>query len=533
MAAKTLCRVLSAGLCVASALRKGKRRTDCYSVYDGKPLLRFTIGTKADYDDIMDKLVELGCTELGEGRSAELLAICDAVHTTTVAEIYGDKVKVLDKDAGAFYRTNSGVAQGFVEAAGVASDGTMNSYYTAWRDYASNVRRVEDAVANSGGAATLEQIGTTVEGRPIKAVRIRGTGWSSGKSRVVVDFELHAREWIASMSGVYAVEMATQKARNDPSWLAGMELVLIPMANPDGLVYSETTSRMWRKNRARNSGSSCDGVDLNRNWDPDWAGRESTSGNPCSDIYYGPSAFSEPETQAVKSVIDEAPVNVHLDVHSYTELILRPWSYTWNDHPRRTEIDELGEKMLTAINRANGHGYRYGGNEFLYPASGICPDYSTLQGAFGYTYELRPNSSWGGGFAPPASQILPTAEECLAGIYAAIDWAQNPPAPPAPTPAPPSGTWSVSGSGCEMSGNCIQSNNHPSNYGNSEECTIDAYNVDMTVEAFSTESSYDILTVGSTRYSGRNGPPSGRFSGTISWSSDYSVTQSGWKLCKA
>merc|ERR1712242_552942 len=44
---------------------------------------------------------------------------------------------------------------------------------------------------------------------------------------------------------------------------------------------------------------------------------------------------------------------------------------------------------------------------------------------------------------------------------------------PVPTPAPPPGTWSVSGSGCSMSGNCIQSNNHPGNYGNNEACTID------------------------------------------------------------
>merc|ERR1719188_790876 len=102
-------------------------------------------------------------------------------------------------------------------------------------------------------------------------------------------------------------------------------------------------------------------------------------------------------------------------------------------------------------------------NELLYPSSGICPDYSTSQGAFGYTYELRPAGNAGGGFAPPADQILPTAEECLAGIYSAIDWVQN---PPAPTPAPPSGSWSVSGSGCQMSGNCVSSLNHPSSYGN-------------------------------------------------------------------
>merc|ERR1719340_461452 len=104
----------------------------------------------------------------------------------------------------------------------------------------------------------------------------------------------------------------------------------------------------------------------------------------------------------------------------------------------------------------------------------------------------------------------------------------------APTPAPPPGDWTVSGSGCTVVGNCIQSNNHPGNYGNNEACTIDASAVTITVDAFSTESRYDFLTMpDGSAYSGSSGPSSGTYSGMISWSSDYSVVNSGWKLCKA
>jgi len=110
-----------------------------------------------------------------------------------------------------------------------------------------------------------------------------------------------------------------------------------------------------------------------------------------------------------------------------------------------------------------------------------------------------------------------------------------PPTPtPAPTPAPPPGSWVIDGSGCEMSGNCIQSNNHPSNYGNDQQCSIQLTDVSFTVEAFDTESRYDWLTVGGSRYSGTSGPASSSgYTGTITWESDYSVTKSGWKLCKA
>merc|ERR1719464_2338422 len=56
----------------------------------------------------------------------------------------------------------------------------------------------------------------------------------------------------------------------------------------------------------------------------------------------------------------------------------------------------------------------------------------------------------------------------------------GPPTPAPPTPAPPPpGTFEVTaGTGCTTVGNCIQSNNHPANYGDNEECTISAWEVD-------------------------------------------------------
>merc|ERR1712157_226650 len=104
---------------------------------------------------------------------------------------------------------------------------------------------------------------------------------------------------------------------------------------------------------------------------------------------------------------------------------------------------------------------------------------------------------------------------------------------PVPTPAPPPGSWTVTGTGCTKVGNCIQSNNHPSEYGNNEACTISANNVAFTVDAFNTESGYDFLIVGGASYSGTSGPANGSYNGDITWSSDYSVTRSGWKLCQA
>ena len=91
---------------------------------------------------------------------------------------------------------------------------------------------------------------------------------------------------------------------------------------------------------------------------------------------------------------------------------------------------------------------------------------------------------------------------------------------PVPTPAPPPGSSTVTGTGYTLSGNCVQSNGHPGNYGNNEECSIEVASVAMTVEAFSTENRYDFLTMSDgVAYSGTSGPPSGSYSGVNTWAS--------------
>jgi len=245
------------------------------------------------------------------------------------------------------------------------------------------------------------------------------------------------------MTGCYVVEYLLNALKEEPDFYAGMEIILVPISNPDGFAYSATSSRFWRKNRRDNPGR-CDGVDINRNWGPDWNGGESTSTNPCSDVYVGSGAQSEPESQALAKLVEEAPVLVHVDIHCYSELILGPWGYTRRNHPEKPQVDELGLAMQAGIKEVHSKTYKYGtGGANIYLASGCFSDWTTSKGAYGYTYELRPTSGGLRGFAPPPNQILPSAEEAIQGLYVAIDWAKDkgtpvpPPAPPpAPTPAP-------------------------------------------------------------------------------------------------
>jgi len=130
-----------------------------------------------------------------------------------------------------------------------------------------------------------------------------------------------------------------------------------------------------------------------------------------------------------------------------------------------------------------------------------------------------------------------TAAFALTTVMAEISSSSPVPTPtPPPTPAPPTpppGTWVLTGTGCEIDGDCVQSSNHPSQYGNNEQCTLNLYgDISLTFEAFSTEDRYDYLTMGGTGYAGSSSPPNGVYSGTISWATDGSVTNPGWKFCR-
>merc|ERR1719429_921202 len=110
----------------------------------------------------------------------------------------------------------------------------------------------------------------------------------------------------------------------------------------------------------------------------------------------------------------------------------------------------------------------------------------------------------------------------------------GPPTPAPPTPAPPPpGTWELTGSGCQMEGDCINSLNYPANYGNNEACNVRLWgDVPLRFEAFNTVRRYDFLTVGGTAYDGTSGPADGSYTGALKWATDGSVTKTGWKVCR-
>lgn len=119
-------------------------------------------------------------------------------------------------------------------------------------------------------------------------------------------------------------------------------------------------------------------VDPNRNWGYQWGGK-GTSADPCSDIYRGTRAFSEPETAAVANAVlaRRNQIKLFLTFHSYSQLWLMPWSYTRQRASDYNELYRMAYQGAKALSATYGTRYRVGSApELLYEAAGGSDDWA-------------------------------------------------------------------------------------------------------------------------------------------------------------
>ena len=319
-----------------------------------------------------------------------------------------------------------------------------SNWYSVYRELDEIEDKIDDIIASSEnqdtGYITKIIIGQSYEGRDIWAIKLSSSNSDNNNSKpaIVINGCQHAREWITPMATTYLIEYLPELYYNDSDWnifLDEADVYIIPVVNPDGYVYTWEKDRWWRKNRQINIGSDCIGTDLNRNWDFDWNGEESTSEDPCSYIYVGSGPFSAPETSLVSQYISSIPNLVnHIDVHNYSSLIVGPWSSSDEPTEDNDEIFCLGTQMQAAVSNTNDYPYLFGTgtvNNLLYLISGGMVDwvYGGLS-SLSFLYELRPaslyyfDSNWNGllAFDNPEEEILPACEEFLEGVKEMIKW---------------------------------------------------------------------------------------------------------------
>ena len=162
---------------------------------------------------------------------------------------------------------------------------------------------------------------------------VGGDGLAGGQKPAVLYNSLqHAREWIGGEVNRRLLEWYIKRYREgDPtiiSLLQTTELWFVLVTNPDGYQYTFSEgNRLWRKNLRDNDENGIinglDGVDPNRNFPEHW-GWDDDGSSPLisSETYRGPSAASEPETQAIINLYDQVDFVFHVNWHSVGQWLL-------------------------------------------------------------------------------------------------------------------------------------------------------------------------------------------------------------------
>lgn len=180
----------------------------------------------------------------------------------------------------------------------------------------SNVRRIE--------------YGTSVNNRPLEAYLISGNGKNT--KTIFMEFEVHGYEDEYSKDGEVLVNLANDLIKyyaENPNYLKDYQMIIVPSANPDGVIDGENNLRVGNKNAFGRCTAA--GIDINRDF---------KSGS-----------FKAIESQKLKELMDRYPMDIHLDFHGWED------SCIGNPVIVDAFLDEVGLTTDKSNRYGSGQGY--------------------------------------------------------------------------------------------------------------------------------------------------------------------------------
>ncbi|MER5380994.1 M14 family metallopeptidase [Streptomyces sp. NPDC002688] len=302
-----------------------------------------------------------------------------------------------------------------------ASDVRLFDFPTAdakYHNYAEANAEIDQRLAAYPSIMSKRVIGKSYQGRDIVAIKVSdNVATDESEPEVLLTFHQHAREHLTVEMALYLLRELGAGYGSDSrvtSMVNNREIWLVPDLNPDGGEYDIASGsyRSWRKNRQPNSGSSYVGTDLNRNWNYKWGCCGGSSGSTSSETYRGTSAESAPEVKVVADFVrgrvvgGKQQIKAGIDFHTYSELVLWPFGYTYSDTATGMTADDYNAFKTVGQKMAASNGYTAEQASDLYITDGSIDDYLWgSQKIFDYTFEMYPSSSSGGGFYPPDEVI--------------------------------------------------------------------------------------------------------------------------------
>lgn len=196
----------------------------------------------------------------------------------------------------------------------------------------------------------------------------------------------HSREWACPITVLFFVDSVLE-AYGSVSQITNLvnnnEFYCAPVINVDGYLYDYPAGHWWRKNREPFGGSI--GTDPNRNYagcapdlEGDWGAVD--KGGAChepSDILFcGAYANSGDETRSLTLFVRSHQINAYMTYHSYGQMLMWPWGWTYNDCPYSNLYSTWGANAANLIHKLGSGTYDYGPiSTTIYPVSGSSLDW--------------------------------------------------------------------------------------------------------------------------------------------------------------
>jgi len=258
-----------------------------------------------------------------------------------------------------------------------------------YSSYDECVEFFKNAQKNKPELVRVESIGKTWENRDIVVVSItKDVDKDKQKPALFYTGTIHAREWIGIELSLAFAKYILDHIDYDPqlnTLLDRTTLYMVPCVNPDGFEYSRNHFSFWRKNRRKNADGSF-GVDLNRNFEIGFTPNKDTISN----VYSGPSAFSEPETVALRDfVLGHKNISIALDYHSQGNVFFPAHNFIHEDAQDAIDLNLLAGNMAEEIKRESGREYGvHMGKPPVHLISGSGREFYYSQGALSLVAEV-------------------------------------------------------------------------------------------------------------------------------------------------